>query len=259
MLPDPLPTRLNLGCGFDIRAGYLNVDLHARHNPDLVADVGDLSMLPGGYFDEIVAQDILEHLERHRTVPVLAGWARLLKPGGIVHIRVPSLFDLFEMLASPAQREIEKTEEVIHLMYGTQAYTGDYHLAGFTARLLGEYLSRAGLLVCKATLYYSWLHDISARKTDRLTDPLEIAHNVYFNVLDRAGDADGLAGLAADIASGRLDQAGAEALLHASEEARFLAANPVYLRNHRHRFVQPVAGAWIRRQLGKLAGRKAKE
>jgi hypothetical protein len=38
-LPDPLPRKLNLGCGWDKRDGYLNVDLHGSHDPDLVADV----------------------------------------------------------------------------------------------------------------------------------------------------------------------------------------------------------------------------
>jgi predicted SAM-dependent methyltransferase len=53
--------KLNLGCGFDHRAGYLNVDMHPFTNPDLVADVLDLSMLPAATYDEIIAQDVLEH------------------------------------------------------------------------------------------------------------------------------------------------------------------------------------------------------
>lgn len=244
ILPDPLPTRLNLGCGFDLREGYLNVDLYERHNPDLVADITDLSMLPSGYFDEIVAQDVLEHLERNKTIPVLNEWSRLLIPGGVIHIRVPSLFDLFGIMASPDWRETAKTEEVIHLLYGTQAYAGDYHLAGFTARILNEYLARAGLVVCRAELLWSWLYEISARKTDRLTDPLEIAHGVYFNILERPGDAGGLAGISAEIAAGQLDQAGAEKRLRESEEAVFIAANPIYLRDYRHRLDQqpPASG-----------------
>ena len=35
--PAKFPRRLNLGCGFDVRPGYLNVDLHAWHKPDLLA------------------------------------------------------------------------------------------------------------------------------------------------------------------------------------------------------------------------------
>ncbi|RYF60885.1 MAG: hypothetical protein EOO27_04180 [Comamonadaceae bacterium] len=58
---------MNLGCGFDIRTGYLNVDMHDRQGPDLVADVTSLGMLPSEGFTEIVAQDVLEHVERHKV------------------------------------------------------------------------------------------------------------------------------------------------------------------------------------------------
>ena len=53
-----LPRRLNLGCGFDHRDGYLNVDIKPEHEPDLLADIRDLSELPAGHFDEIVAIDV---------------------------------------------------------------------------------------------------------------------------------------------------------------------------------------------------------
>ena len=230
LLPVPLPRKANLGCGYDIREGYLNVDLHQRHNPDLVADVSELSMLPSGYFEEIVAQDVLEHLERHKTLPTLREWARLLQPNGTVEIRVPSLLDLFELLASPEWRPVNKTEELIHLMYGTQAYTGDYHLAGFTARTLADVLKRAGLQISRAELQHSWLYIVTARKTEWLADPMEIAHNAYFCVLDRPGDEGGVSGLAAMLARSEIDAAGAARLLAESDEGRFIRENPVYLR-----------------------------
>jgi Methyltransferase domain len=81
-LPSPLPRRLNLGCGWDHREGYLNVDCYERHQPDLIADISNLPMLPSGYFEEVLAKDVLEHFERTRTDTILAEWARLLSPDG---------------------------------------------------------------------------------------------------------------------------------------------------------------------------------
>jgi predicted SAM-dependent methyltransferase len=223
-----MPDKLNIGCGYDIRPGYLNVDLHERHGPDLVADITDLNMLPSDYFSEIVAQDVLEHLERQKTVPALQEWSRLLKDNGVIEIRVPSLLGMFEFLAAPEWRPIERTEEAIHLMYGTQAYTGDYHLAGFTAEVLAEYLRRASLALCKAEILGSWLFVVHARKTDALTDPVEIAHNAYFRVLGRPADASGLENLANAIRQGESIE-GAENLLRQSDEFKFREKNPTYL------------------------------
>ncbi|HEY6544845.1 MAG TPA: methyltransferase domain-containing protein [Dokdonella sp.] len=228
-LPDPLPRKINVGCGYDYRQGYLNVDLHAVHQPDLVADVTHLPMLPDGAFDEIVAQDVLEHFERARTAPALAEWSRLLAPEGVLHVRVPSLFGMFDLLARPDRREPAKAEEIIHLVYGTQAYNGDYHLAGFTAATLAEHLRRAGLRVCKASIMDGWLFDVCARKCTHLVDNEEFVHSAYFNLLGRPADPGGLAGCLHALAVGTSTREGIEARLSGSEEARFIAHYPAYL------------------------------
>ena len=59
--------KVNLGCGFDKRKEYLNVDLNDFHSPDLVADVTKLEMLPENHFEEVLAIDILEHIERTKN------------------------------------------------------------------------------------------------------------------------------------------------------------------------------------------------
>jgi len=46
-----------MGCGFDIKKDFLNVDLHEMHGPDLVADCTDLHMLPSSYYEYIIAKD----------------------------------------------------------------------------------------------------------------------------------------------------------------------------------------------------------
>src|SRR5262249_50684916 len=163
-----IPVRLNLGCGYDKRPGFLNVDLQGFHAPDLVADVTTLPELPSSHFELIVAQDVLEHLEQKRVPAALAEWSRLLTHEGVLELRVPSLLDLFVMLAAPEKRSAVEAAEVIHLLYGTQAYAGDYHLSGFTAELLEDVLSKSGLLVCTASLLHGWLFEVRARRTEAL-------------------------------------------------------------------------------------------
>ena len=130
--PAAWPTRLNLGCGFDHRDGYLNVDLNAFHEPDLVADVTDLQMLPAERYSEIVAQDVLEHLPRTTTVAALSEWNRLLAPGGRLCLRVPSLLDLARLFEATENQNPNRQEMLMQCVFGTQAYDGDTHFTSFT-------------------------------------------------------------------------------------------------------------------------------
>ncbi len=226
---EALPRKLNLGCGFDYRQGWLNVDFQPVHKPDIVADVTSLPMLGDASFEEILAQDVLEHFERSKTEVALTEWSRLLVPDGVLQLRVPSLFGMFELLAHPSRRNAESAEEIIHLIYGTQAYTGDYHLAGFTATTLARHLTNAGLLVCEARIKDHWLVDVKARKTEQLTDDRVFLHNAYFSILDRPADPGGLDDYLGALTNGTMNRDTILMALAQSEEAALLDKFPAYL------------------------------
>lgn len=81
------PKRLNLGCGNDIRPGFVNLDVVALPGVDVVHDLGILPLpFDSGRFEHVVCRDILEHLE---YLPLLAEIHRVLAPGGTVRVRVP--------------------------------------------------------------------------------------------------------------------------------------------------------------------------
>ena len=176
------PDRLNLGCGWDIREGFLNVDLHDFHKPQLVADVTDLSMLPSEHYVEIVAQDVLEHLPRQSTVSVLAEWSRLLRTGGTLELRVPSVLGIARLLQTPEYQTIPQQELMVQCLFGTQAYTEDCHYTTFTEPLLRHYLAQAGLEPIVFSLRDEWLFEVVARKTEQLggaeVDPFSDGHAV---------------------------------------------------------------------------------
>jgi SAM-dependent methyltransferase len=80
--------KLNLGCGTDIRPGWVNLDIAALNGVDVVHDVNKTPYpFPDDTFDEIVAQDILEHVSDLGAV--MMELHRILKPGGHVKIQVP--------------------------------------------------------------------------------------------------------------------------------------------------------------------------
>ena len=82
------PRRLLLGCGHDVRPGWLNLDLAALPGLDVVHDL-DVMPWPfdDGAFDEVECLDILEHL---RELPdAMRELHRITAPGARVHIQGP--------------------------------------------------------------------------------------------------------------------------------------------------------------------------
>jgi predicted SAM-dependent methyltransferase len=149
---DPLahPDRLNLGCGYDIREGFLNVDLHDFHSPDLAV--------------EVLAQDVLEHLPRTETLSVLREWNRVMAIGGTLELRIPSLLDLTKLFADERYAHPNGHEMLLQLLFGTQAYTGDTHLTSFTRPLLEHYFAEAGFEAREWGLRDEWLFEIVVEK-----------------------------------------------------------------------------------------------
>ena len=79
--------KLNLGCGTDIRHGWVNLDIADLPGVDVVHDINVLPFpFADGCFDEILCNDILEHVE---LAPVLKECHRILTPGGHIRIEVP--------------------------------------------------------------------------------------------------------------------------------------------------------------------------
>jgi SAM-dependent methyltransferase len=95
--------KLNAGCGNDIRPGWINLDKTKLANVDIVHDLEDLPLPFGNEsFDEILCQDVLEHLE---YVPLMKDLHRILKKGGKLHVRVPH-FSSPNSFADPTHKKV---------------------------------------------------------------------------------------------------------------------------------------------------------
>ena len=132
--------RLNLGCGTDIKQGYINIDQRWIKGVNQVADV---SRLP--YKDESVAEvlanDVIEHFPREQTEMVLKEWIRVLRPDGILKIQCP---DVRSLAYGLVYNQIP-TNEFSRRIYGGQEYNGNFHYAGFDIPEMKRILRKLGM------------------------------------------------------------------------------------------------------------------
>jgi SAM-dependent methyltransferase len=79
---------LNIGCGEFKKKGYINLDIDPKVNPDVVHDLNIFPYpFPSEYFDVIVANHVLEHLDS--PFEVMKELHRILNKNGKLIIRVP--------------------------------------------------------------------------------------------------------------------------------------------------------------------------
>lgn len=191
--------KLNLGSGWDIREGWVNIDMNASHNPDIVADATRLTQIEDNFAGYAVAQDILEHIHRDRCMTALREWNRVLRPGGLLEVRTTDVIEVVNLMNKPEWSNPDGHNTLLRCMFGTQGYEGDFHLNGFTQIWLTDALVKAGFDVVYIGHHDHWLLDMVARKvTHTPPDPLiiegtdeEFVEAAYKRVLGRTADVGG--------------------------------------------------------------------
>lgn len=135
----------------------LLLDIDPRGSPDIVCDARELAQLEPAQFDAVYCSHNLEHYYRHEVPRVLAGFRHVLKPHGLVHVRVPDIAEVMR-LAVENRLDLEDTLysseagpiTVLDVIYGLgseieatgQAFFA--HKTGFTQRSLLRALRAAG-------------------------------------------------------------------------------------------------------------------
>lgn len=116
-------------------------------------DIEVLDELPDGYLVEIFTSHALEHISHRKVIDVLKLWHRKLDDEhGKITIIVPDLMYAFKQLKALENDQVPDglyhdlfgLHSPLSIIYGTHSQEGEFHLGGFTEKLLEYVLEQAG-------------------------------------------------------------------------------------------------------------------
>jgi len=158
-------TRLNLGSGGKTIPGFINCDLFPQSGVDEVFSLDEIPYADHSV-DEISSEHALEHLPRPQAEKAIKEWARILKPGGKLTLKIP---DLEECCRQFLQQPQHQDSWYLHTLYGIQDYRnektvafpekvnyGQIHYTGFTEKRLRQLLTEFGFVIDNLYRYDGW-------------------------------------------------------------------------------------------------------
>lgn len=164
-MPWVQPYKLNLGCGRDIRDGYVNADLARLEGVDLVFDMNQTPWpLDDDCCEVVLAKHCLEHL--HDLIkPVEEIW-RVCRHGALVHVEAPHFqYTPLDVWGDPTHRR----------PFGPSTFSYWYPGDGLYSHEIGG-VSPARFVTTRtehSNMYLSW--DLAAYKHD---DPALLKRHV---------------------------------------------------------------------------------
>ncbi|GHV42329.1 hypothetical protein FACS189490_11050 [Clostridia bacterium] len=140
--------KLHLGCGKRYLPGWTHIDLAEFPHIDYRQPIEDLSNFETGSVEQIYACHCLEHFGRHKVQAVLNEWARVTKPGGVIHLAVPNMEAVVAHYAEHADLPV-----LLGFLVGGQNDDYDYHYCCFDFKFLKGLLENAGFVSVEK---YDW-------------------------------------------------------------------------------------------------------
>ncbi|MFA5422253.1 MAG: methyltransferase domain-containing protein [Phycisphaerae bacterium] len=130
--------KLNLGCGSNIKPGWINLDCKDLPGVDVVHNIEDLP-LPFGdnQFDVVRCDNVLEHIE---YINLLKDIHRILKPEGLLIVRVPH-FTTRLNYSDPTHKKLFSIDTFNFFVAGLtdKDYYFDFHFSRLALRKIRFY------------------------------------------------------------------------------------------------------------------------
>jgi ubiquinone/menaquinone biosynthesis C-methylase UbiE len=130
-------------------------------NPDIIANLADLSAVDTNSMDAVYSSHNIEHLYLHETVIALKEMHRVTRPGGFLLITLPDLQQVAQLIVQGRlSEEIYRSPvgpiSALDMLYGHQASVekGNHYMAhksGFDQHSLSQALLNAGFSETRVT------------------------------------------------------------------------------------------------------------
>jgi predicted SAM-dependent methyltransferase len=101
------PYKLNFGCGRVRHAGWVNIDVSWSAAADVRWDVTNPFPLDAGTCSHIYHESLLEIFPPDEVRALLRDWHRLLAPGGVMRMAMPSLEEVVSLYMSGEWRQFD--------------------------------------------------------------------------------------------------------------------------------------------------------
>jgi len=160
--PYPPPFKLNVGCGENIKTGWVNIDL--QHGGDLALDVRNGLPFADNSCEVIYSEHFLEHLAYPKeSIPFLEECRRVLIPGGIISVGVPdSRYVVESCIKDPIDPDFLKKSIERDWGYPDDCRTG-FDFINYHFRMGGEHHFAFDFTTLKSHLERAGFRDVEKR------------------------------------------------------------------------------------------------
>lgn len=166
--------RLNLGCGPDIKDGYINIDTCPIDASKVIKmDIRDLSYDKASV-DEIYAKDIIEHMSLDDTKKSIKNWSDILKTGGKLFVQTVC----WDTVIQAYYANVWNVEVLNYMLFAGKNWVDgisrpeDFHKSTYSVQYLSQLLRTNGFIIDKI--------DLDAIDEQLLRTP--ISHNLNMRI-----------------------------------------------------------------------------
>jgi predicted SAM-dependent methyltransferase len=156
-----VPRKLHIG-GTVRSDGWEVLNANPAPYVDHVCNANDLSHFAANTFDAIYASHVVEHLDyKDELKATLAGWHRVLAPGGKIYVSVPDMDSLAGLLLDKARLSVDDRFQVMRMLFGGHIDRYDYHVVGLNEEFLGYFLNVSGYVNIQRVQGFGLFEDAS--------------------------------------------------------------------------------------------------